>query len=353
MTRLRRLLTEQGDPYAGVDLANAARLGGVLWIVASVIVVALLPAAPPDDAIGDAGWVVGVLTILGGVASGLWLRRAGPAVSPNVLYLHSVSALTAVAVMVWLSGGMDSPYEELYLLSVVFTAMLHPPRRVLLYLALLGIAVFAPLVYDHWDSREAASLATSYLLWSALSLVGLFFMAGVRRQRLGLRSEGEKARRQARMDSLTGLENRRAFDEALAAEIEIAKAAGRPLSVVVADLDSFKAVNDRHGHLEGDRVLRSVGDAILSAIRGPDAAFRWGGDEFAVLLPGTPLEAARHVAERVQAAVDAEVHGPDGGRVGIAFGAAELSDLDAGPDTLLAAADDALIEAKGRKQTFS
>lgn len=348
MSRLRRLLERQGDPYAGVDLANATRLGGILWLVAVGLVSVLLPAAPPDEALGDAGWAVALGLLAASVLIALYLRRAGGAVPPNVLYLISFLAVGAVAAMVWLSGGLGTPYEQLYLLSIVYTSLVHPVRRVLLYLVVAAAALFAPLAYDQWDGREAASLATAFLLWFALSLVGMYFMSGIRRQRLGLASEGARARRQARLDPLTGLENRRAFDEALAVAIDRAQVSGKPLSVVVADLDGFKAVNDSHGHLAGDRVLREVGSALRMAIRGPDAAFRWGGDEFAVLLPGTPLADAEQVAERIRSAVGGHVCGPDGAPITVAFGAAELSDR-AGAIELIAAADEALLQAKGRR----
>ena len=348
MSRLRQLLERQADPYAGVDLANATRLGGILWLVAIALVAVLLPAAPPNEALGDAGWFVALGLLAGSVLVALYLRRAGGSVPPDVLYLNSFLAVAAVAAMVWLSGGLGTPYEQLYLLSIVYTSCVHPVRRVLLYLVVAAAALFAPLAYDHWDGREAASLATAFLLWFALSLVGMYFMAGIRRQRLGLASEGARARRQARLDPLTGLENRRAFDEALAVAIDRAQVSGEPLSMVVADLDGFKGVNDTHGHLAGDRVLREVGTALRHAIRRPDAAFRWGGDEFAVLLPGTPLADAEHVAERIRAALAGHVRGPDGAPIGVAFGAAALSD-HAGATDLIASADEALLQAKGRR----
>ena len=348
MSRLKQLLERQADPYAGVDLGNATRLGGVLWIVAIVLVAVLLPAAPPDDPLGDTGWLVAAALLASSVLAGLQLRRVGADIDPNVLYLNSFIAVAAVAAMVWLSGGLGSPYEQLYLLSIVYTSMVHPARRVLVYLLVVGAALFAPLAYDHWDGREAASMATAFLLWLALSLVALYFMAGIRAQRTGLQSEGARARRQARLDPLTGLQNRRAFDEALAVAIDRAQISGEPLSVVVADLDGFKAVNDLHGHLTGDRVLREVGEALRQAIRGPDAAFRWGGDEFAVLLPGTPQASAEDVADRIRAAVEQHVRGPEGAPISIAFGAAELRDHP-GATELLVAADEALLQAKGRR----
>jgi diguanylate cyclase (GGDEF)-like protein len=107
----------------------------------------------------------------------------------------------------------------------------------------------------------------------------------------------------AREDPLTGLANRRAFDEALTAEMARSARAGSKLSVLMIDLDGFKAVNDELGHLEGDRCLALTGAAIARRIRAGDRAFRWGGDEFVVLLPDTDSAAAESVAADVCAEV--------------------------------------------------
>jgi diguanylate cyclase (GGDEF)-like protein len=174
-------------------------------------------------------------------------------------------------------------------------------------------------------------------------------MAGVREQRIGLTREGERARRLARVDALTGLGNRRAFDEALATEIARAERAGAPLSVLVADLDGFKAINDRWGHLAGDRCLKEVAGAIRAAVREPDSCFRWGGDEFAVLLPGTDTADAEQVSTRLAESVAEECTSPGGQPMTIAWGTALLGDGQT-PEGLLAAADAALIAAKERGQ---
>src|SRR5206468_3247613 len=137
-----------------------------------------------------------------------------------------------------------------------FTSAVHPPRRVLPYLGALIVCAEAPLVYDHWNGRLALSLSTEVAIWLALAFVGMALMSVVRAQRLGLRREGEAARRQARVDPVTGLLNRRAFDEMLAHAADRARVAGEPLSVLLGDLDDFKEINDRFGHLEGDRLLR-------------------------------------------------------------------------------------------------
>ncbi len=108
----------------------------------------------------------------------------------------------------------------------------------------------------------------------------------------------------ARTDPVTGLINRRAAEEVLEREASRAQRFGSRISVALVDLDHFKQVNDRHGHLAGDEALRAVAQIITAAMRGVDAASRWGGDELLAILPATGLEGARSFGERVRAAVE-------------------------------------------------
>ncbi|MDP9377618.1 MAG: GGDEF domain-containing protein [Actinomycetota bacterium] len=105
------------------------------------------------------------------------------------------------------------------------------------------------------------------------------------------------ALRRAERDPLTGLGNRRYFDDRLAGEVATAQSRRAPLVLAVLDLDDFKAINDTHGHHRGDEVLAAVASA-LRAGRRADTAFRLGGDEFAVLMPNIGLEGARHAMQR-------------------------------------------------------
>jgi diguanylate cyclase (GGDEF)-like protein len=115
--------------------------------------------------------------------------------------------------------------------------------------------------------------------------------------------------------------------------------------VLVADVDHFKEINDRFGHLEGDRLLKTVAEAIQHAIRGPDVAYRWGGDEFALILPGTDAAGAAQVAARIKAAV-ALGHTPDDQPLTLAVGSSELGPGTYSAAGLLGEADSALLRAK-------
>jgi diguanylate cyclase (GGDEF)-like protein len=152
--------------------------------------------------------------------------------------------------------------------------------------------------------------------------------------------------RQALVDGLTGLANRRAAADALHAEAARAQRLETPLSVVLADLDGFKDVNDEHGHPVGDAVLRVFADVLRETLRESDVAGRWGGEEFLLLLPGADEEGAAQLAERVRIAFAAsDIPGVPGLRLSASFGVAEYAG-ETNTEQLLAAADSALYRAK-------
>jgi diguanylate cyclase (GGDEF)-like protein len=165
---------------------------------------------------------------------------------------------------------------------------------------------------------------------------------------LGNARHHRNVQRQALVDSLTGLANRRLCEAALEKEIGRADRFQGPLAVVVADIDDFKLVNDRHGHPTGDEVLREFARALQDTVRDIDLAGRWGGEEFVVGLPGTDLDGAVRLAERVRTAIEKRVvTAPNGEpvRVTASFGVAEFTG-EGGLGELLASADAALYRAK-------
>ena len=120
-----------------------------------------------------------------------------------------------------------------------------------------------------------------------------------------LRLEVDRAREEAIADSLTGLVNRRGFDLALAACLSTMASAEHGPSLLIADIDHFKQVNDAYGHLFGDKVLCSVARILKANIKGKDTAARYGGEEFVVLLPETSLDDARALAEKIRTTIEA------------------------------------------------
>ena len=152
-------------------------------------------------------------------------------------------------------------------------------------------------------------------------------------------------RKKARTDDLTGLLNRRSLDDAMAAEVSRHSRYGGAFSLVILDLDSFKAYNDSYGHLFGDKLLGRIGNALNRSTRGADQCFRYGGDEFAVLLPMTSIDTATSVVERIRKEVSA-ITVSDQVRVTASLGLASWPASGKEPDEVIAAADAALYEAK-------
>jgi len=158
----------------------------------------------------------------------------------------------------------------------------------------------------------------------------------------------ERLREQALTDALTGLSNHRRFRERLDQELADARRHAHTVALVLLDLDDFKAINDRHGHLIGDRVLQRVGEIITACCRPIDEAARYGGEELAILLPRTTAAEAMAVAERVRGRVAATTLTAPGGLelpVTASFGIA-VSDGNGDGSSLIARADRALYAAK-------
>jgi diguanylate cyclase (GGDEF)-like protein len=153
-----------------------------------------------------------------------------------------------------------------------------------------------------------------------------------------------EARQLADLDALTNLHNRRYFHETLARECARAHRYDRRLALVVFDIDDFKAINDRIGHLAGDAVLAAVAERLQSVVRSADVACRVGGDEFAVILPESAMGDAEQLYKRVQFAVGSRPLGPFE-RIHLSAGIAELRSED-DAKTLFERADEALYRAK-------
>jgi len=349
---LGRLLSSRaGDPYAGADLDNAKRLGALLWLTAMALALALTPVSPPTAELGSAGFAVAAGNALVALL-GAHRLAAGSRVGFDEIYLLSYLALAQIALAEWLAGGKGDPYHQLFLLVAVYVGALHPPRRVLIFLLTVAVASFAPVVYRGWDAVSAADISIQFVLVCAVTVLMAMLMRRVRNQRVALRSDGEFATKLARVDALTGLGNRRAFDEAFEREIAKARELDNDLVVLLGDVDRFKRINDESGHTDGDRCLRQVASVIADTVRQGDACFRWGGDEFAVLLPETELEEGWRIAERLEAAVTRLCTRTDGQDVTVTWG---LSELEPGTTSheLVKHADRVLLTRKRNRDTVA
>jgi diguanylate cyclase (GGDEF)-like protein len=325
-------------------------LVALLWLLSAILALCFFPLDPPTEAIGSAGWFVAGVLVAASVVGARHLLRRDPPLDFNELLGLSYVGLAQVALLVSLAGGAGSVYEGLFILWVGSAMGIHPPRRAFAFLAVTAVALALPLAYDGWSGAAASDIAAQFLLVATLGTIMMALMLYVRGQRVTLRSEEEAAQQLARADPLTSMGNRRAFDEALGAEVARARRANSTVSVALLDIDGFKALNDTFGHLEGDRLLRLTGAAVRRALRAGDRGFRWGGDEFALLLPDTNFAGADEALARVAAGVMASCAAPDGRALTVSWGIAELEG-EMTPSELLAQADLMLMGHKRQKAT--
>jgi diguanylate cyclase (GGDEF)-like protein len=219
----------------------------------------------------------------------------------------------------------------------------RPPRRGRLLAAAVGLGILWLCVI--------ALAAVGVKGTPLLVLSGMGFLGTAALLPAAHRQQVTKLRDLAATDALTDLTNHRGFQEVLSAELERARRADRPIALVMLDLDNFKAVNDTHGHPYGDEVLRAVGKKLRGVVRSTDTAARVGGEEFALILPGSDGEVAYRIAERARQAI-ADVSVRDLGlscSAGIATFPADAEDAS----SLCKLADGALYWAKrqGKQRT--
>ncbi|MBV8690498.1 MAG: GGDEF domain-containing protein [Actinobacteria bacterium] len=238
--------------------------------------------------------------------------------------MHAVMGLGTVMVTFGIhtaSGRMAGSASVLYLWVVIFSAYWFPWRTVAGHLAVIAGSYAIVLVLDH----EPAGVA----LWLGMTGTAVFTAVVVA-------SLSGRLRAQATTDLLTGLPNRRGWEDSLEREFSRALRRRSPLCVAVLDLDNFKVLNDTRGHIAGDRILRSAAVTWQGLLRDTDVLARYGGDEFALILPDCSPEKATEIIDRLSDSTEGSTCS-----VGVAW-AGEADDAQA----LISRADDALYAAK-------
>jgi diguanylate cyclase (GGDEF)-like protein len=340
LSRVRRALEVGDDPYEHVELDTATRLGGAMMLTATLFVVVTLPLSAPSGPLGWPGVVAFVATTL---AVGLFQLKRSSASRPSTL-LVGIYASLILATVFRAGAGPNAPFAQLLFILATYACMIHPLRRAIGVLLAGSLAACSPQLYEPVGRAFTAQTVSSLLLIWCFGLIVAGWMTRVRRQR----SDAKKASALARIDALTGLQNRRALEEALPSSVSHHRRHNRPMSVLVADLDDFKGVNDNFGHQVGDDMLRKVAQSLTAALRLSDPCYRWGGDEFVALLPECPFGEASDIAARVRETVALSCRTPDGLPVRVTVGAAQLGSAESGDD-LLARADAELLEGKARR----
>lgn len=292
--------------------------------------------------VGRSFWTVLTQAVLGGVGLHLVFVVLFAALQrPSLAWAHAVGMLTfglawqlllrrhnrPALLLVWLQIllhaalalrllGWDSGYHYHLLTFVPAIFVMSPRHRLPKIVFLVGLCALymvldarvrefgpaQPLPAEALGVVRYMNIAVTFLV---LGYLTFFYFQNV--------AEAEqRLRRMAATDPLTGLANRRRAQEISHYEIVKRKRVPEPLAFVLADIDHFKAFNDRYGHEVGDRVLESVAQILRESVREQDSVARWGGEEFLLVLPRADLGAAQRVAERVRRAVaDARLHAGD------------------------------------------
>jgi diguanylate cyclase (GGDEF)-like protein len=343
--------------------AQAAVVGGL----EGAVIEGEVPTGTYDRVVRVVAWVFILATTAIVAATGLWpdtqpaifvlLAFSGlfvlivhdllpeDTLGPAKFVVEGSVAITVATLLVALTGGQASPFFFAFPLIVGGAALVvRPPITVALTAAAAIGYVLAVLAGSAPGSIGPATAATVGLNLTALILLAYVAMVIARAQR----RTRDAAIRLSTVDSLTGLFNRTFFFAALEREIARSARSGRGFCLLMMDLDELKAINDRVGHYHGDRVLRSVGDVILSGVRQIDTAARYGGDEFVVLLPETDPTGAFVLAEKIRLGVNAiaiELPGASP-RPSLSIGVVSYPDDGRTADELIISADGAMYASK-------
>jgi diguanylate cyclase (GGDEF)-like protein len=327
---------------SGGRLGLMARVLLSIWVAGTTTYTVGLLLKPPPQGNDATMWRVSIAAAV--FTAALWVgRRRLPGWAPDA---SGVMCFFLASVVVVASHDPATPSPLFYLWVIVTSCYFVPPVRagvqVVSVAVSYGIALALcdpPFPLDRWALLSLTAVAVG---WTVATL---------RARELSLVEQLDRA---ARTDGLTGLLNRRAFDEALAVELERARRTGAPMSLIIADLDRFKAVNDHFGHTAGDAVLRAASDSIAESIRRIDVSARVGGEEFAVICPGcTPADAVG-LAERIRNRISESLGGVEI-RVTISLGVATYPDHAPDAGALFDQADSACYRAKrlGRNRTVA
>jgi len=279
--------------HAAQRRAITGRLAGLLFMVGAVISVptSLLFTDPP---VGAASRWINLLAFVSGVACFAIPWRRVPA---RWFHLVPIIGTAEVALSVWGIGTHGGTYSWYYVLVAVYVAYVFEHRAAIAaHMAFVAVCFVLPVIYLS-DTNGAAirALVAVPLLFTVAGMVAYL--------REGLEEGRALLGEQARTDVLTGVGNRRLRDERLAYELARHRRAGRPLALLLLDLDRFKEVNDTFGHPAGDRLLCDVGRALSGVVRTGDTVARPGGDEFCVVAPETGAAEAQRLAERIELAL--------------------------------------------------
>lgn len=278
----------------------------------------------------------------------LGLLAASSALPLSLLRIVPALGTIMVGFVIYFSMPAESAIYAIYVAWVLVAGALFLDARLVLTHGLLALVTCVGVLVAREPAAHDIELTAAMIGGTVLAMSLVIGALG--RHVHGVVGRLEAA---AHTDPLTGLLNRRAFDEAFARELGRVQRADSYLGVILLDIDGFKRFNDAHGHPEGDRALRRIGHVLSERTRAGDLAARIGGEEFALLVPESRTAGTLALAERLRRSIEVEFSA-DGGLTA-SCGVASRPEHGDDPSTLIAAADDALYEAKrsGRNQAVA
>ena len=307
-----------------LDAMDFAHVGGDEWILLAGAATAVL------------GTVWGLLERGGRV----WHRH-----DPHFVFVPSLGTALLLSVMIRTVPEVRMLVLVVWPVVLIFCAGYVGFRAAALLSALMTAGYLAAMV---WAGLPGTRLGVEVLVGGVFLVTSLYacvVLSRIRKQRLELAAARAELSRLALTDSLTGLSNRRHFDQVVAAETSRIARHGGEASLAILDLDHFKRFNDLHGHPAGDAALQQFAALLREHVRVHDTVARVGGEEFAVLMVGADAETAFRVADRLRAFVAEHRFGPDA-RLSVSIGVAAAPAHASGAADLVRAADRALYLAK-------
>lgn len=327
--------------FRGCHLEGARRFAVVMHVGGLLTIPTFLPFFPPTAVSPALGWGLALLFLLKLVVAAVWLARwPGSVTFPRIVAVLA-GDLLLLGLLQAAAGGWAQPYYTLLYVQVAAVALILPRRIMAVYLPATLLVVLSPVATGE-TAGATPEVLVGLVPWTLMTVLVVTVMSRVREQRIELADV-------ARVDALTELGNRRALRIESAGALARARSTGSLLILGVVDVDDFKSLNDHHGHLVGDACLRDVA-AALAGVCGPEEhAYRWGGDEFVVLLAaGDELHASRR-RDAVARALRGATAAPDGCEVRVSVGWV-TDEGGATLEELLAGADAALRERKSRRR---
>jgi diguanylate cyclase (GGDEF)-like protein len=322
---------------------QVARVVALLFLASVAVVVALTRAWPDQEPAIFTLLAAGMLLVV------LFMDMVPPAAFGRYRRpLEGIGAIIFLGLLMTLTGGAASPFLVGFYLVAAGTA-LSSEGRAPLAVALVGACTIAAV--GLLDAVIGGPLEPEALAWVGINAVSLILLADIATAAArSQRHARDEALRASRFDALTGLYNRAFFFTTMEQEIRRSDRMGRGFTLLMLDLDDLKPVNDTFGHQWGDRLLKAIADTVRQTIRFTDAAARYGGDEFVVLLPETDAAGGYVVGEKLRRDIHAlTLRAADRNvRSSVSVGLVAYPDDGSTIEQLVAAADVAMYEAKRR-----